>query len=138
MSTRLAWTIPALVLAALTTSCSSSSNNTTAPAPVPGPNFSVAFPGAGTLAVPGTSNKIVFNDVGSWGYHCVPHGGSGMTGTINVLAGPPVDSALVRVGYDGTNTDVLRFFPDAVTIHAGGYVRWINVSQSKLHTASRP
>jgi hypothetical protein len=67
MSTRLAWTIPALVLAALTTSCSSSSNNTTAPVPVPGPNFSVAFPGKGTLAVPGTSNKIVFNDVGSWG-----------------------------------------------------------------------
>ena len=135
MSSRLARAIPALVLvAAIGAGCSSGSSNTTAPTPVPGPNFSYAFPTAGTVAVPGTSNKLIFNDVGVWNYHCNAHGSSGMTGTVTVLAGGPVDSALVQVGAG----NALVFSPNAVTIHAGGYVRWINVSTLTNHSASRP
>ena len=137
MSSRLARAIPALVLvAAIGAGCSSGSSNTTAPTPVPGPNFSFAFPTAGTVAVPGTSNKRTFTsaEVGVWNYHCIPHQSSGMTGTVTVLAGGPVDSALVQVGAG----NALVFSPNAVTIHAGGYVRWINVSSMTIHTVSRP
>jgi plastocyanin len=134
MSPRSAWVVPALVLTALTTSCSSSSNNSVAPTPVPGPNFNLAFPTAGTLAAPGTSNKLVFNDVGSWGYRCIPHGSSGMTGTINVDAASANDSAFVQVGPG----DALAFSPASVTIKPGGYVRWANVSSMTIHTVTRP
>ena len=136
MQSRLARALPALVLvAAIGAGCSSSSNNSVAPQPLPGPNFSFAFPTAGSVAVPGTSNKQVFTaaDTGSWSYRCNAHVSSGMTGTINVVAGPPVDSALVQVGAG----NALVFSPSTVTIHAGGYVRWINVSTMTNHTVTR-
>jgi len=140
MLSRLAWTIPALALiAAIGAGCSSSSTNSTAPAPVPGPNFSFAFPTAGSVATPGTSNRRFFtkNEVGSWSYRCIPHGGSGMTGTINVVAGSPTDSAFIRVGFNGTS-EALQFNPSVVTIDTGGYVRWANVSSMTNHTVTRP
>ena len=133
MSSRLARAIPALVLvAAIGTGCSSKSSNTTAPAPVPGPNFSYAFPATGT------SNKRVFTatEVGSWDYHCIPHQSAGMVGTVVVVAGTPVDSAVVQVGFNGTGQD-FKFFPSTVTIHAGGYVRWVNASSLTTHTVTR-
>src|SRR5262252_2394391 len=134
MSSRLARAIPALVLiAAIGGGCKSS--HPTSP-PTPGPNFDFLFPAAGTVVSPGTSNKRVFSadEVGSWDYRCRPHSGSGMTGTINVVAGSPNESVFVRVGFNGAN-EALQFNPAVVTIDTGGYVRWANVSSMLNHTA---
>jgi plastocyanin len=125
----------AVVLAfALVTSCSNN-NSSTAPPPNPGtgPTFSFAFPAPAAGGAIGTSNKRVFNEVGSWGYHCIPHQSAGMVGTINVVKGAPAESALVQVGAGG-----LAFSPSTVTIDSGGYVRWVNVSGLTVHTATRP
>jgi plastocyanin len=111
----------------------------TGPPPTPGPNFDFRFPAAGTVTSPGTSNKRVFSadEAGSWDYRCTPHSGSGMTGTIKVVAGSPNESVFVRVGFNGTN-EALQFNPAVVTIDTGGYVRWANVSSMTNHTATRP
>jgi len=149
MLSRLAWTIPALALiAAIGAGCSSSSTNSTAPAPVPGPNFSFAFPTAGSVATPGTSNRRFFtkNEVGSWTYRCIPHGSSGMRGTVIVDTLSTRDSATVEVGAVGTNAGGLNFVcvtcdvpgSNSVTIKRGGYVRWFNVSTMTNHTVTRP
>jgi plastocyanin len=130
MQFRFARVLPAVTFvlaAALLAGCSKSDSGTSPTPPVTGPTFSFAFPATGT------SNRLVFNDVGSWNYRCLPHGGSGMTGTVNVLAGPPIDSAVVQVGAG----NALVFNPSTVTIHAGGYVRWVNVSSLTVHTATR-
>ena len=126
-----------VLITAAVASCSSSSNSTSPTPPVTGPTFSFAFPAAGTVGVPGTSNKRVFNEVGTWNYHCIPHGGSGMTGTIIVDPASLVDSAFVQVGFNGTGQD-LKFFPSTVTIKTAGYVRWANVSSMTNHTVTRP
>jgi plastocyanin len=141
MQLRLARDLPGLALAlalfaAVVAGCSSSDNGAAPTPPVTGPTFSFAFPAAGSVATPGTSNKRVFpaGEEGTWTYRCIPHGSAGMTGTVTVLAGAPVDSALVQVGAG----NALAFGPNAVTIHAGGYVRWINVSSMTIHTVTRP
>ena len=149
MSSRLARAIPALVIiAAIVTGCSSTSNNTVAPQPVPGPNFSFAFPGVGSVPPgnPGTSNKLVFTEVGSWVYHCIAHRSSGMVGTVIVDSTSTRDSATVEVGAAGPNAGGLNFScalcdtigSNTVTIKPGGYVRWFNVGPLTTHTASRP
>src|ERR1700746_2378419 len=112
MSSRLARAIPALVLvAAIGAGCSSSTNNSVAPKPVPGPNFSFGFPTAGNPppGAPGTSNKLIFNDVGSWVYHCIPHASFGMTGTVIVDTAATLDSAAVEVGAVGANPGGVKF-----------------------------
>ena len=136
MQSRLARGSLALALiAAVIAGCSNSSNSTVPTPPVTGPTFNFAFPATGTVATPGTSNKRVFTgaEAGSWAYHCIPHGGSGMTGTINVVVGA-ADSAFVQVGFG----NALVFNPSTVTIDTGGYVRWANVSNMTNHTVSRP
>jgi len=151
MLSRLARPIPALVLiAAIGAGCSSSSTNSTAPTPVPGPNFSFAFPTAGSPppGAPGTSNKRIFtaSEVGSWTYRCIPHGSSGMRGTVIVDTLSTRDSATVEVGAVGTNAGGLNFVcvtcdvpgSNSVTIKPGGYVRWFNVSTMTNHTVTRP
>ena len=124
----------AAVVAAALSGCSNNDSSSPTP-PVTGPTFSFAFPTAGAEppGAPGTSNKLVFNDVGTWNYHCIPHGPQGMVGSVTVLAGGPADSATVKVGSGG-----FQFVPSAVTIHQGGYVRWFNVSGLTTHTVSRP
>ena len=149
MLSRIARAIPALVLiAAIVAGCSSSSNNSVAPTPVAGPNFSFAFPGVGTVppGAPGTSNKLIFNDVGSWVYRCIAHSSSGMTGTVIVDTSATRDSATVEVGAAGPNAGGLNFScllcdtigSRTVTIKPGGYVRWFNVSAMTNHTVTRP
>jgi plastocyanin len=149
MSSRFARAIPALVLvAAIGAGCSSSSNNSVVPQPVAGPNFSYGFPAAGNPppAAPGTSNKRIFTEVGSWVYRCIPHGPAGMTGTVIVDTSAALDSAAVEVGAVGPNPGGLNFacsFCDTigsktVTIKPGGYVRWYNVSSTLVHTVTRP
>jgi plastocyanin len=136
MQSRLARGSLALALfAAVLAGCSNSSDSTAPTPPVTGPTFNFAFPATGTAATPGTSNKRVFTagEVGSWAYRCIPHGSSGMTGTVNVVVGA-ADSAFVSVGFG--NAPV--FNPATVTIDTGGYVRWANVSNMAIHTVSRP
>lgn len=128
----------ALVLAAaLVAGCSNNSSSSTAPTPpVTGPTFSFAFPAAGTVAVPGTSNFRIFTsgEVGTWAYRCIPHGSAGMTGTVVVDAASTIDSAFVQVGAG----NALAFSPSTVTIKPGGRVRWANVSSMTNHTVTRP
>ncbi|HXS82273.1 MAG TPA: hypothetical protein VN896_06085 [Methylomirabilota bacterium] len=134
MQSRLARGALALALfAAILAGCSKSSDSTAPTPPVIGPTFSLAFPAQGTAGTPGTSNRLFFHDVGAWAYHCIPHGSSGMTGTINVVVGA-ADSAFVQVGAGNT----LSFSPATVTIDTGGYVRWANVSNMSNHTVTRP
>lgn len=130
MQSRLARASLALALfAAVLAGCSNSSDSTAPTPPVTGPTFNYAFPQTGT------SNKRVFTgaEVGSWAYRCIPHGASGMTGTVNVVVGA-ADSALVSVGFG----NALVFNPATVSIDTGGYVRWVNVSNMTIHTVSRP
>ena len=112
-----------LSAAALAASCSKKDSTS------PGPTFSFTFPQTGT------SNKLVFTDVGSWGYHCIPHGASGMTGTVVVNASSANDSVVVQVGPSNS----LSFSPNSVSIKPGGYVRWVNASTLNFnHTVTRP
>jgi plastocyanin len=127
-SIRALFALAFVLVTVVVASCSSNSSSSTAPTPTPGPTFSLAFPATGT------SNKIVFTDVGSWAYHCIPHGPSGMTGTVVVDTLGPADSALVQVGAG----NAFVFSPNTVTIHKGGYVRWVNTSGLTTHTVTRP
>ena len=149
MSSRIARAIPALVLvAAIGAGCSSATTPTMTPTPVPGPNFSFGFPAAGSPppAAPGTSNQLIFTDVGSWVYRCIPHGASGMVGTVIVDSSTTRDSATVEVGANGPNAGGLNFScvlcdtvgSNTVHIKPGGYVRWFNVSAMTIHTVTRP
>jgi plastocyanin len=115
-------------LTLLAAGCSSKSSS--APAVVSGPTFNLSFPATGV------SHELQFTDVGSWDYHCIPHQGMGMTGTIVVDASSAVDSLAnpVQVG-GGTG---LQFVPQVVTIKPGGHVRWVNVSGLTIHTVTRP
>ncbi len=126
---RITLTVAALACFALLTSgCSSNDKKTTAPPAVTGPTFSFTFP------VTGVSHQQTFTDVGVWGYRCLPHEGGGMVGGVKVITGGSPDSALVSVGPFGG----FGFDPDTVTIHVGGYVRWVNVSGLTNHTVTRP
>ena len=93
-----------------------------------GPSFDLHFPATNA------SQQFTFADAGTWGYHCTPHQGSGMTGTVVVDAGSANDSALVQVGPG----DALSYSPSTVTIKPGGHVRWVNVSSMTMHTVTRP
>ena len=105
----------------------SNDDSTTSPPVATGPNFDLRFPATGT------SQQVSFVTVGSWAYRCTPHAGGGMTGTVNVEAASPNDSAVVDVGPGNTFT----FSPATVTIKSGGYVRWVNVSTMTNHTVTR-
>jgi plastocyanin len=93
-----------------------------------GPTFNFTFPATGV------SHSLMFMDVGTWAYHCTPHGGSGMTGSITVDAGSAIDSVLVEVGPGNTFT----FSPSSATIKPHGIVRWVNSSTMTNHTVTRP
>lgn len=117
----------------LTAGCSS--KDSSSPAPVAGgPAFNLSFPGAGNTTTVGTQHIVTFTEAGSWGYYCVPHQGSGMTGTVVVSAGSSNDSAFVQVGAGGG----LVYSPASVTIKVGGTVRFANVSGMTNHTVTRP
>ena len=79
----------------------------------------------------GQSIKFTFANAGSFGYHCIPHRASGMTGTVTVDAAG-TDSAMVQVGA-GTG---FQFSPPTAHIKSGGYVRWVNVSGMTIHTVT--
>lgn len=113
-------------LTLLAAGCSGKSSS--APAVVAGPAFNFSFPGTGV------SHQLQFTDVGSWGYHCIPHQSLGMTGTVIVDASSAVDSALVQVG-PGIAT---VFQPSSVTIKPNGFVRWVNTGSMTNHTVTRP
>lgn len=129
---RFAVVVVALVGAFWMASCSKS-DSPTAPggggggggsvAPAP---FNLTFPAAGR------SVALTFPNAGTFGYHCTPHQGNGMTGTVNVSAGGVDDSVVVNVGPGNT----LTFNPATVSLKPGGYVRWVNQSTMTNHTVT--
>lgn len=120
----------ALVLgtALFVSACSNSANTTNPPGGgggVPGPTFSFTFPATGA------SHDQQFPNAGTFGYHCIPHQSSGMTGTVTV-DGTGADSIVVNVGNGGAN----MFAPQNAHIKPGGYVRWVLVSATTIHTVT--
>lgn len=75
-----------------------------------------------------------FPVAGSVPYHCIPHGGSGMTGTVTVSATSSTDTAEVVVGPGGSRT----FSPTSVTVKVGGHVRWTWGSSGHTVTSGTP
>ena len=76
------------------------------------------------------SATLTFMNAGTFGYHCIPHQGMGMTGSVQVNAGGP-DSALVEIAASG-----LTYMPPTAHIRPGGHVRWVNASASTVHTVT--
>lgn len=113
---------------ALIAGCGGGSSKSTTPGGGGGPTFDLRFPATNA------SQQLAFTAAGSWDYHCTPHQGSGMTGTVVVDAGSANDSALVTIGTGNT----LTFTPSSVTIKPGGLVRWVNASNMTNHTVTRP
>ena len=100
--------------------------------PGAGPSFDFTFPATGA------SSSFTFPTAGTYGYRCVVHAGSGMTGTVIVSASGTLDSAVVLVGRDVSNAPALAFDPSTVTIKTGGMVRWVNPGTATNHTVTRP
>lgn len=119
----------ALLVAAIA-GCGGSSSKSTNPGGGGGggPTFNFTFPQTGT------SHSFTFADAGTWNYHCTPHQGGGMTGTVVVNAGASLDSVVVQVGPG----NAFAFSPASVTIRPNGYVRWVNASSMTNHTVTRP
>lgn len=115
--------IAALVIAG----CGGGSSKSTSPGGG-GPTFDMHFPATGS------SQQFTFTTAGTWAYHCTPHQGSGMTGTVVVDMSAGSDSALVQVGPSNT----LTFSPSSVSIKPNGHVRWVNASSMTNHTVTRP
>src|SRR5262249_32887981 len=107
--------------------CSSGGGGTSPAPPVTGPTFSVGFPAFGA------SQEIKFTDIGSWTYHCIPHG-LAMSGTVVVAAAGPESALVSIVGGVGIG----NYQPPSVTIGQGGHVRWVHNSGANIHTVTRP
>jgi len=123
----------AIAITAVIGACSSGGGGSpTSPNPGGGgTTFSLSFPATGT------SQKFTFPTAGTFPYHCIPHGSSGMTGTVVVNASG-ADSDTVAVGRDASYNPALSFKPSTTTIKPGGYVRWINRSSMVNHTVTAP
>jgi len=76
------------------------------------------------------SATLIFANAGTFGYHCIPHQGMGMTGSVQVEAGGP-DSAVVQIAASG-----LTYTPTTAHIRPGGHMRWVNASASTVHTVT--
>lgn len=130
MRTRLVVALAAISLVALALSaCSSKKSDGGNPVvPPAGPSYNLSFPSIGS------TGSVTFPNAGTFGYHCAPHQGSGMTGTVQVVAGGSVFADTVEVGPGGT----LTFVPSTVTIAAGGTVTWVRPAGSSFnnHTAT--
>lgn len=119
----------AIATSAILVSCGSKSSTNPAP---PGGGTPVTF--NFTFPATGVSHEFFFpTTAASYAYHCTPHQGSGMTGTITVAASATLDSQVVQVGPGGT----LTFSPASVSIKPGGKIRWVNASAMTNHTVTR-
>ena len=121
-----------IALALTAPGCSKSTNPYPASGPGPGggsTSFNFSFPATGV------SQTYTFADSGTFGYHCIVHGGLGMTGTV-IVSSAGADSDTVAVGVDGAGNPALRFTPSTVTVRPGGKVRWINRSTMTNHTVT--
>jgi plastocyanin len=128
-----------LILAALLTLVAACSKNASPTAPYGGGGGNVG--GGGGAGSPGTlfnlgpfavgqSARHDFASAGSFGYHCIPHQAMGMVGTVQVDAAG-ADSVVVQIAVSGFN-----FTPSMAHIKPGGYVRWVNASNSSIHTVT--
>ena len=78
----------------------------------------------------GQSATFTFPSAGTFGYHCIPHRSMGMVGTVQVDAGG-ADSTVVQIAVTG-----LTYTPPTAHIRPGGHVRWVNASNSTVHTVT--
>jgi hypothetical protein len=78
----------------------------------------------------GASVTLAFPNAGTFGYHCIPHRGMGMIGTVQVDASG-ADSIAVQIAANG-----FTFTPATAHIKPGGHVRWVNVSNLSIHTVT--
>ncbi len=131
------WLMAAAILTGLAAlgACSGGSSRSTAPYGMGGTTGGGGGTGGtafnlGPFAL-GQSLPFTFASAGTFGYHCIPHQGLGMTGTVQV-DGAGADSQVVSVGPGGS----LTFAPSAAHIKPGGYVRWVNVSGMTMHTVT--
>ena len=124
----------AAVLTGLTAlgSCSGNSSKPTAPygggVPTGGAGGTVFNLGPFAL---GQSLPFTFATAGTFGYHCIPHQGLGMTGTVQVDA-TGADSQVVSVGPGSS----LTYVPSTAHIKPGGHVRWVNAGVMTMHTVT--
>ena len=118
----------AVLLAVLGVSACSKSGSPTAPHGSGGGGTGTTF-NLGPFGL-NQSATLTFANVGTFGYHCIPHQTMGMTGSIQVEAGGP-DSALVQIAANG-----LTYTPPTAHVRPGGQVRWSNASTSTVHTVT--
>ena len=78
----------------------------------------------------GFTFSFTFSDPGTFSYYCIPHGASGMTGTVIVA---PNSTTMVTVGDGG-----FFFFPSSVTINPGDTVQWIWNGSGHSSTSGTP
>lgn len=127
--------LPALAIVAIafagSPGCTKATTPTYGGTVATGPSFSLSFPAQGA------SQSLTFTDIGSWDYHCNPHGPA-MAGTVVVSASASTDTDTVAVGVNASGVAALVFTPATVTIKPGGHVRWINRSSMVNHTVTRP
>jgi plastocyanin len=110
--------LAALTVGAVTFGCSKSSKAPTNPGGGGGGATNTPFD-SGVHAAP-FSFQRTFPTAAAVGYHCTPHQGSGMTGTVTVSMGSPA-TASVTVSSAG---NALSFSPSNVSIAPGGTVTW--------------
>lgn len=79
----------------------------------------------------GQSATVTFATAGTFGYHCIPHQAMGMVGTVQVDAAG-ADSLVVQIAVSGS----LSFTPSTAHIKPNGAVRWVNASNSTVHTVT--
>ena len=115
-----------LAVAVALLGCSKSSNNN--PMNPGGGGFSL-----GPLALNQTVSQTFTTGEVDIGYHCIPHQGSGMTGTVRVRSTFTGADPTVEVG----TGNALKFFPDTITVKTGGTVHWHNASAMTNHTVTQ-
>jgi plastocyanin len=120
--------LAALLCIAAVTGCSGAGGYSTAPVGG-GSNGGGNLFNLGPFAI-GQSAQLTFSNAGTFPYHCITHRSVGMVGTVQVDASG-ADSVLVQIGASGD-----RFTPALAHVHAGGHVRWVNVSSMTNHTVT--
>ena len=122
-----------LAAAPLVSGCAKK-NTPTSPGPGPGPGPGSNTPFDSGLHSSGFVFIRAFPVAGDVPYFCLPHGSSGMTGTVTVSSGSITDTADVVVGPSGS----FVFSPASVTVKVGGHVRWTWGSSNHTVTSGTP
>jgi plastocyanin len=77
------------------------------------------------------TSSFTFTTAGTFGYHCIPHQGMGMVGTV-LVDGTGAAEVTVEIGSGGGFT----FTPSTAHVSPGGVVHWHNASNLTNHTVT--